>query len=199
MPLAGPIGILVFGRGLQKRARSGFYLAVGSALAESVYAYLAFWGFSKLLAAHAWIQPISRGVAALILIALGLRFASSNPAPEVISYPPEASAGHKRSFLLGVTVAALNPTLIVTWSGAVTALHSFDLVAFDSSRALPFSLGVCCGISAWFAVLLTLLARYRRRFQRATLDRTLRVLGVLLTLLGLFFAARFAMYIRSVV
>jgi threonine/homoserine/homoserine lactone efflux protein len=197
MPVAGPIGILVFGRGLQDRARSGVYLAVGSALAESVYAYLAFWGFSALLATHRWIEPISRGLAAVLLTGLGLHFAFKKSSPEVAPRPPDPAVGNTRSFLLGITITALNPTLVATWGAAVTALHSFDLIAFDSSHALPFSIGVCLGISSWFVVLMSLLRRYRARFRRSTLDRTLRIMGVLLTLLGLFFALRFVMYFRS--
>lgn len=197
MPVAGPIGILVFGRGLQNRARSAIYLALGSALAESVYAYLAFWGFSALLAVHAWIEPISRGLAALLLTGLGLHFILKRPEPEAAQQTPDPTFGNKRSFFLGITITALNPTLMVTWGGAVTMLHSLDVVAFDPRRALPFSIGVCVGISVWFAVLLTLLARFRERFRRSTLERVVRIMGVLLTLLGLFFAVRFALYFRS--
>jgi threonine/homoserine/homoserine lactone efflux protein len=194
MPVAGPISILVFGRGLQDRARSAIYLACGSALAESVYAYLAFWGFSALLAIHPWIEPISRGLAALLLTGLGLHFALKRPEPEKPRGEPIPTVGNKRSFFLGITITALNPTLMVTWGGAVTMLHSLDIVTFNAGRALPFSIGVCLGITVWFAVLLTLLARFRERFRRTTLERVVRIMGVLLTLLGLFFGVRFAMY-----
>jgi threonine/homoserine/homoserine lactone efflux protein len=197
MPVAGPISILVFGRGLQDRIRSGVYLALGGALAESVYAYLAFWGFSELLTVHPWVQPISRGVAAVLLIGLGLHFMlkrSRGDAPEV---PPDPAVGNKRSFFLGFTITALNPTLIATWGAAVAAVHSWELVSFDSNRALPFSIGVCLGISAWFVILLWLLRRFRGRFRRSTLDMMIRVMGVALAILGLVFAWRFAVYVRD--
>jgi threonine/homoserine/homoserine lactone efflux protein len=197
MPVAGPISILVFGRGLQDRIRSGVYLALGGALAESVYAYLAFWGFSELLTVHPWVQPISRGVAAVLLIGLGLHFMlkrNRGDAPEV---PPDPGVGNKRSFFLGFTITALNPTLIATWGAAVAAVHSWELVSFDSNRALPFSVGVCLGISAWFVILLWLLRRFRGRFQRSTLDMMIRVMGVALAVLGLVFAWRFAVYVRD--
>ena len=197
MPVAGPVGILLFSRGLQDRMRSGVYLAIGSALAESVYAYLAFWGFSELLTSLAWIEPISRGVAAVLLTAIGLRLLLKREDAEAPAVKPDPQVGNKRSFLLGVTITALNPTLIATWGAAVAALHSFDLVVFGAERALPFSLGVCLGISGWCVMLLWLLRRYRDRFSRVTLVRTLRVMGGLLTVLGLFFAWRFAMYLSE--
>jgi threonine/homoserine/homoserine lactone efflux protein len=196
MPVAGPIAILVFGRGLQNRPRSGVYLAAGSAVAESVYAYLAFWGFSALLSQYPWIEHVSRALAAVILTALGLRFAFARPQGESEPEQPLPS-GNKRSFLLGITITTLNPTLMVTWGMAVTALHSFDLVSFDANRALPFSIGVWLGICAWFTVLLLLLARFKHRFQRSTLERMVRVMGGVLTLLGLVFAVRFFMYLHA--
>jgi threonine/homoserine/homoserine lactone efflux protein len=198
MPVAGPVAILVFGRGLQNRARSGVYLAAGSAVAESVYAFLAFWGFSALLKQYPWIEPVSRALAAVILTALGLRFALARQQPEAApDQQAQNGGGHKRSFLLGITITTLNPTLMVTWGMAVTALHSLDLVSFDAKRALPFSIGVWLGICGWFTVLLVLLARFKHRFKRSTLDAAVRVMGGLLTLLGLVFAVRFFMYLHA--
>jgi threonine/homoserine/homoserine lactone efflux protein len=197
MPVAGPVAILVFGRGLQNRARSGVYLAAGSAVAESVYAYLAFWGFSALLKQYPWIEPVSRALAAVILTALGLRFALARQQPERATEQPLPNVGNKRSFLLGITITTLNPTLMVTWGMAVTTLHSFDLVSFDAKRALPFSIGVWLGICGWFTVLLLLLARFKDRFHRSTLDRAVRAMGGLLTMLGLVFAVRFFMYLHA--
>ncbi len=193
VPVAGPVSILVFSRGLEDRARSAMFLSLGAALVESAYAFLAFWGFAALLAAHPWIEPISRGMAAALLIGLGLGFALQRREPAAVDAPAPAD-GSTRGFLLGVTITALNPTLIVTWGGAVTMLHSSDLLAFDGGRALPFAVGVCLGIFAWFTALLALLARFRRRFDRASLDRVVRIMGVLLVLFGLYFAVRFALY-----
>ena len=49
MPMAGPIWALVFERALRGRMREGLYVAIGGAVAEAVYAALAFWGFAALL------------------------------------------------------------------------------------------------------------------------------------------------------
>jgi threonine/homoserine/homoserine lactone efflux protein len=197
MPVLGPVSLLVFERGLKDRVRSGVYLALGSALAESVYAYLAFWGFSELLDVHSWVEHVSRGLAAVLLTALGLRFAFKGTGEEAAALKPDPHIGNKRSFLLGLTITALNPTLIATWGAGVTALHSTDLIAFDSHGALPFSIGVCLGISAWFVILLLLLSRFRGRFRRSTLDVVIRAMGALLTVLGLFFAYRFMSYLQG--
>jgi len=184
--------------GLQDGSRSAIYLAAGSALAESVYAYFAFWGFGALLAMNPWLEPITRGAAAVILIALGLHYAlKRNKDAAADSSVPASHGGAKRNFLLGVTITALNPTLMATWGAAVTTVHSLDLVSFQSSRALPFSIGVFAGITGWFVVLLWLLTRFKGRFERSTLERAVRAMGWLLTALGLFFAVRFFTYVHA--
>lgn len=193
MPVAGPIAVLVFGRGLEGRLRSGVYLAVGAAIAESVYAYFAYWGFSSLLSHHGWIEPVTRTVAAVLLIGLGLHFTfgrkkSQDVDPGLVEQ--KKNAGNKRSFLLGFTITALNPALIATWSAAVTTLHSFDAVDFAPEHALPFSVGVLFGIAVWFSILLVILGRFRGRFQRTTLDKMVRAMGVFLILLGLYFGLK---------
>ena len=191
MPIAGPIAILVFGRGLEDRSRSGLYLAAGAAIAESVYAYLAFWGFSAFLTRYAWIEPVSRVSAAVILTGLGIHLARKPSQSEGSYTPPDPNVGNKRSFFLGFTITLLNPTLIATWTAAVTTVYSLHVVHFDAGGALPFSIGACIGITSWFATLLSLLGRFRSRFSRGALDRVLRVMGYALIAVGLTIAGRF--------
>lgn len=197
MPIAGPIAILVFGRGLENRARSGIHVAAGAAVAESAYAYLAFWGFSSLVVQYSWLEPVSRAAGALILTGLGLHFVRRRSSPEVGFRPVDPSVGNKRSFLLGFTITALNPTLMATYTAAVTTVYSMGIVSIDARGALPFAVGTAFGITIWFAVLLVLLARFRARFTPTTLDAVIRVMGLGLILLGLFFAYRFATYVAA--
>ncbi len=191
MPIAGPIAILVFGRGLENRGRSGLFLAGGAAIAESSYAYLAFWGFSAFLTRYPWVEPVSRVSAAVILTGLGIHLTSKGKKPEAETRVPDPNVGQKRSFFLGFTITALNPTLIATWTAAVTTVYSLHVVSFDAGDALPFSIGAFLGITGWFATLLWLLARFHARFSRAALDRVIRFMGYLLIAAGLTIAVRF--------
>jgi threonine/homoserine/homoserine lactone efflux protein len=191
MPIAGPIAALVFSRGLENRARSALYLAAGAAIAEAGYAYLAFWGFSSFLAQYGWIEPVSRAAAALILMGLGMHFVRKGAAGFGASHDRDPSVGNKRSFMLGFTVTALNPTLIATWTGAVTFLYSLDVVKFDGAAAWPFSLGAFAGIVSWFALLLWLLSHFRARFSERAHARLMRGTGWFLVALGALFAVRF--------
>jgi len=183
MPVAGPIAVLVFGRGLENRAQNGLFLALGAAIAESVYAYLAFWGFAAFLTSYPWIEKSARFAASVVLIALGVHFYRKRQG--AAEAPPPAGVGNKRSFFLGFTITALNPTLIATWTFTVTTVYSFGLVNFDAGNALPFSFGAFSGIVAWFATLLYLMNRFRASFPRAALNRVLNVMGIVLIVVGL--------------
>ena len=57
MPVAGPISVLVLHLGLAREGRRAFHLALGGALAEGIYALLAFWGLSAILAGHPLLLP----------------------------------------------------------------------------------------------------------------------------------------------
>lgn len=184
MPVAGPIALLVLGRGLENRPRNGLSIALGAAIAESVYAYLAFWGFGAVLARYRWIEKASRFGAAVVLVALGVHFYRRRRQISAPSSKPQSS-GNKRNFLLGFAITLLNPTLIATWTFTVTTVYSLGLVRFDAANALPFSLGAFSGIVSWFATLLYLLRRFRSSFPRFSLQRLLHVVGIVLIVLGL--------------
>src|SRR5271163_2627129 len=74
LPLAGPIALLVVSNGASGRDKEALRIALGAAVAEGIYAFLAFWGFATFLARYALVLPISHGVAAVILCGLGARF-----------------------------------------------------------------------------------------------------------------------------
>lgn len=193
IPVAGPISALVFSRGLQGRYRSGVFIAAGGGVAEAAYAFLAFWGFSAYLTRYAFIVPTSRALAAIILTGLGISFIRSRNMQES-NRTARADTGWA-SFALGLTITALNPTLIATWTAAVTTLYSTQLLSFSTGQAVPFASGTMVGIAGWFLVLLWLLRTYKGRFTVATLHKIVRAVGVLLVGTALWFFVRFVQYL----
>ena len=158
-----------------------------------IYAFLAFWGFSTLLARHASVVPISRGVAAVVLIGLGVAFLRRR---QTAAEPrPESRRALGGSFFLGFSITALNPTLIATWSAAATTLFSTGLVRFTPGLAPLFAGAASVGIVAWFAVLLWLIRHYRERFRPQILAGVLRVMGVFLIAVGLCFGGMLVHYL----
>lgn len=194
MPLAGPVAVLVVSQGVRRQYRHAFRIAVGAAVAESMYALVAFIGFSAFIGRHSLFIPISRGVAAVILISLGVRFAlwkdaDSEPGPA--REKPGAS-----SFLLGFSITALNPTLLATWGAATAALFGSGIGAFTSWMAAPFALAAGIGIVSWFAVVLTLLRRFGEHFPQRAMTWIVRAMGVMLVCIGTWFVVRLVSAIR---
>lgn len=193
MPVAGPIAALVFARGAEGRFRSGGFITVGAALGESLYVFGVFYGFSEVLTRYAWIVPVSRAAAAVILTVLGIVFVRGQQSASEARDPGADRAWP--SFLLGFTLTALNPTLLATWTAAVTTLYSAQVLTFSAVNALPFAVGACAGIAGWFFTLLWLIRRFRQRLTMKTLGRVVQVVGVVLLLLGAWFLVRFVQYL----
>ena len=193
IPVAGPISALVVTRGIQGRFRAGAFIALGAGLAEAMYAFLAFWGFSTFLSDYPLIEPISRAAAAVILFGLGISFVRTKTMEAKTEEKPRESA--IGSFVLGTMLCLLNPTLIATWGATVTMLYSSKLVDFSSAQAAPFAAGACVGIAGWFLTLLWIIRRYKGRFTTAALTRVVRIVGVVLLLIATWFAINFVRYL----
>lgn len=195
IPVAGPISALVIARGIQGRFKAGAFIALGGGTVEAIYCFLAFWGFSQFLEDHPIIEPISRGVSALVLLILGIVFIRKKHEDG----PTEATSRRLRdskrsSFFLGAWVCAINPTVIAGWSAVVTTVYSSGAVEFTSRQALPFAIGVALGITSWFWGLLAVIRRNRERFSGNTLTKVLNAVGMLLVVLACWFAYRFVDY-----
>jgi threonine/homoserine/homoserine lactone efflux protein len=179
MPLAGPIAILAVSRATQKKYGDAARIGVGAAAAEGIYAGLAFWGYTTFLARHAIVVPISHGATAIVLVAVGIRFMVWTPAQGT-----KESANHAGTTLLGFSVSAINPTLLLTWSAAVAFLYSKGLTEPPALYAVPFGLSAAAGIGAWFLALSALLKRYGGKLPAVALTWTVRGMGLLLAVLG---------------
>jgi threonine/homoserine/homoserine lactone efflux protein len=177
MPLTGPIAVMVFSACLEGRYGVALRMGLGAALAEAGYAAVAFWGFTRFFAEHPAVLPVSKGLSALLLTALGVYFARWSPQDEAAGRSPGRDA---RGFLLGFSVSALNPTLLATWSAAVAFLYARQLVHFTPLGALPFGAAAGAGVAGWEAAMVGLLRRYTHRFPRRAMTWTVRGMGVLL-------------------
>lgn len=184
IPLAGPIALLVFSLVIDGRHRRAIGVGVGGAVAEGIYAFLAYWGLSAFLGAHPVLVPISRGITALVLAGIGIALLRRRPA----AAPPLRRSWPGAGFAVGFAITALNPTLIATYSAAVATLFSAGLVSMARSEALPFAATVTAGVALWFAVVVLAGRRHSHRFRRETLNGAVRAMGAFAVLLGVAFA-----------
>jgi threonine/homoserine/homoserine lactone efflux protein len=191
MPVAGPIAVLVVARSLQDRVREAILIGVGAAIPEAAYAFLAYWGFASFLADTPLLVPISRAVGALILIFLSFALVRYRPPSDPDLAPVPVSRGGAGSFFLGFTIAALNPTLIVTWAAVLSLVASLDLLEMEPALALPFSAAAAVGMAAWCVLMAGAIARFRERLSQDMLVRVHRGMAVLVFGLAVVFVVAF--------
>jgi len=180
MPVAGPIAMLVLRLGLNQDARHARFVAIGGAVAEGIYSLAAFWGLSTALDRYPRVLPASRVVGAVLCLVLGIILLLHKPKPGPPPGQPERRKGTKRSLLGGFLLTALNPTLLVTWTAALAALHATGLVTLSPERAVPFALAVFLGIVCWFSTLLWLVRRFRGRWSPASVEWFIKGMGAVL-------------------
>jgi threonine/homoserine/homoserine lactone efflux protein len=179
MPLAGPISVMVVARAAQKQFGEALRVGLGASAAEAMYAGIAFFGFTTILEHHPVLVPISHGVTAVVLLALGVWFVFWKPKEK-----EDKEKNRAGTVLVGFTVSALNPTLLVTWTGAVAFLFSKGLGEVSAWAAIPFGACAGVGVASWFAVLVALLRKYGSKMSRSVLTWAVRTLGVALVGLG---------------
>ncbi|MDP8998993.1 MAG: LysE family transporter [Myxococcota bacterium] len=180
MPLAGPISVMVVSRAARREFGDAWRIGVGAAVAEGIYAAVAFWGFATFLARHAIVVPISHGVTALVLVVLGVRFVLFASREQ-----PKSEENKAGSALLGFSISVLNPTLLASWSAIVAFLYSKGLRELPSAYAIPFGLCAAAGVGAWFVLLVGALRKYEGTLPRLGLTMIVRFLGIVLLVLGL--------------
>jgi len=184
MPIAGPIAVLILHKGLRAKHDEGMSIAYGAAIPETMYCAMALFGFDILFARYPAIESASKVLGGMILLVLGILFMYIRPQAESSrqhTVKPERKAA---PFFIGFSIAALNPTLIVTWSGAVAVLYSMA-GRLEGYEKVMFPLGAGIGKLLWFAVLLFLVKRYRAHFSQVAINRTIGLLGGAIALFGL--------------
>jgi threonine/homoserine/homoserine lactone efflux protein len=189
IPVAGPTAVVVVESALANRPRRGMAIAAGAAIAESLYALVAFWGLAAVLARYPMLRPVSRVVAGVILSLVGAYLAFRKPRLAARSERSEPKR-HGHEILFGFSITALNPTLAVTWTVAVAALHSALGEWLTGSDAIPFALGAGIGIVGWFWLLLKIVCHFRMALAPETVNKIIRGTGSILIVAGLIMAAR---------
>jgi threonine/homoserine/homoserine lactone efflux protein len=191
IPIAGPIAVIVLSKGLEHRNRAGLFIAMGAAVAEAIYAFLAFWGFSAVLSRFPKLIPATRLVGCLILIGLGIYLAVRTPkSKEAQQQKDRKGVVGVRNILLGFSMTIVNPTLLVTWTAAVGAAHSTGILELQPRNAFPFSTAVCAGIIAWFALMLAMMAKFHDKMKHEKMQKVIKVIGAILIILGSALAVR---------
>ena len=182
MPPVGPIAVLLLHRGVTGGDREARGIALGAALAETLYCGLAMDGISELMARYSIVETIARVLGVLMLLGLGVHFVRFKMEPHVETSEPVTS---RHGALLGLTVSAANPVLIITWSGSIATLLSFAHLRLDVPQRVAFVVGVFCGMFGWFHLFLWMLRRHKDRITLRAAQWSVRLAGSAMIAIGL--------------
>lgn len=190
MPIGGPVSLLVFHRGIHGRYRDGWAIGLGGAIPEGIYCALAILGVSVIRERFVFLDPVARGLGILWLFGIGLYFVlgrRKDLGANAVAKPSRANRAGQ--FCLGLTISALNPTFLLTWSATATMLYSFANLTFHIPEGLAFAASVVVGTAAWFGLLLALMRRFRNHFSLFMLQRLIRGIGMVLIAVAIVAAA----------
>jgi threonine/homoserine/homoserine lactone efflux protein len=176
----GPIALIVIRRGIAGHRLGVLSLVSGAALAEAGYAMFAYLGIDFALSRYPVQTSMLRMLAGILLIAFAAVCIMGHRLPK----PDRSSRKYAgASFLLGLSIAGLNPTFLVTWAGAVAIARGTGLIS--GIHAAPgFALGVIIGPILWFWILLKVLTRHVGDMHPDILRKIEKALPILLLILA---------------
>lgn len=192
VPIAGPLAAIALKLCLDRRFAVARSVSIGAGIAEGAYAYLAYFGVTRLLGTHSWLATASQLIAAAVLAALGIHFLRRGAGTQLHPEDGPRRGGERRGILLGLTIGGSNPTMLASWSAVVAFVRGTGLVDLQPAHAPAFGLGVALGVALWFFVIVGLAERHQARMLSGRIDRLVRVTGAVLLLLGIALAGRLA-------
>jgi len=184
MPIAGPVSIFIFQRGLSGRWRAGLGVASGAAVAEAGWCLVALLGAGQIMSRWLPAEWMAKAVGAVILLALGVFFVTRKKPVTEIDEELISSFNPWREFILGFSLVAGNLAMPLNWLGFLTIAVGYGFDPFASSP-LTFIIGVAMGIITWFAILLKLLDHFRTRVAPSRIQWFMRAMGMIMIIMAL--------------
>jgi len=180
----GPINVWVMKTKITHGRRAASSLGLAGAFMDALTVFfilsgLKFFELPKhLISTFHWL-----GV--FILIFLGLKEAlkkleSFSSMINVKSDKP----GTNNKFLLGVVLYLSNPSVLITLTGLIAFVKSFELFSMNGSHGVVFSIGTGLGVFLWFLCLIKIVDKLELKLGHKTLFNLNRLCGVVILSLG---------------
>lgn len=173
----GPIGVLCIQRTLNKGRQSGFVSGIGAATADAFYAVLAGFGVSFIIDYLIKYQTGIRITGSLILIFLGYRLITTNPAIQLRKQLRKKRKGLFGDFISTFALTISNPITIIYFIGIFAG---FNILGQQSNyfSVVALIIGVFSGALLWWFSLSTLINIFRNKFKLRKLLYINRITGI---------------------
>lgn len=179
LPL-GPLAILIIQRTANRDFRSGYYTAMGVALADTFWALLAGFSVSFLISFLRQHQMVIQIIGAAVLFLLGLYIFNSHPLQAIRKFKRKGS-NPLQCFVSAILVALSNPFIILAYI-AVFASTNLVFNVHQLFTPLAFTLGFFLGAMSWWTIITVTINRFRHHFNLRILWWFNKISGLLIML-----------------
>jgi threonine/homoserine/homoserine lactone efflux protein len=177
----GPVNVLCVSRTLRKGWRAALVSGLGAATADAFYGSIAAFSITfiiqLLIREEFWIRLIG----GILLVVVGVSYCVKRPR----SLDVEETGATKRSdFASAFLLTLMNPTTVLSFLAVLAALRVSQPEAWLLTWLLV--LGIFSGSLLWWCALITIVNRFRSRFDDRMLLWMNRVAGVAIGGFGAF-------------
>lgn len=152
----GPVNLAIFAACLQKQYKNAIYTAIGGSAPEFVFCLIALKAANYIATWKNLFTVFQIVLAVLLLVAAVLLWFNKNHTT--------AKATQKHGFMLGVTLAVLNPQLIIFWTSVITYIQVNNILQANLFQSpihlLLFSLGATFGAFTLHLILIVISKLY---------------------------------------
>ena len=141
VPVAGPISILVTSYSLKGEFHFALVTAVGAALVDFLYCFIAVFGFSQLYIMYQPLVPYTLLGGAFFMVILGYKIIHMHLKLDSNGKGDKPRLRKRGRFLTGVMVSLLNPSLFFGWLTSSFIIMSFTASLGINIGGLDTSLG----------------------------------------------------------
>lgn len=178
----GPVGVLCIQRTVSKKRLSGFISGTGAALADTIFASVAFFSLSLVQSFIEQNMTILKIVGGVCVIVMGFNILLSNPVVQ-IRRNRAGKSNLWQDFISVFLVTLANPAMILIF---VALFAAFGISS--ETLTMPTSMlmigGVLCGACSWWFLLTLAVNLIRRNFRPRHMLWMNRVSGTVIVVLG---------------
>lgn len=176
----GPISVAIIRHGIQGKRERGAKVALGAALIDVAYAFIAATASSAiirkvdhLIQVNGWLEFAFQIVCIIVLVAMGYRYFRASPEDVQHTSDDEEVKEHRAErfgattgFMLGILMAVMNlanPSFLPSLIAVAGFLHAEHWISSGVVESLGYAAGFGAGVFLWFTLLLRLVMHLRTR------------------------------------
>lgn len=191
----GPVNIMAIQHAAQRGFQQGLFIGLGSAVADTLYAFVAIFGVSAVTQFVEGQFDLIKFIGAVLLLIFGIKVLTSHP-------HLEQDSNKKRKGVLGDVTAAFfmsltNPGIVLAYVAIVGGLGDWRPQHGDHVGALMMVAGVASGATSWWVLVSGVVAHFSGRINDRWLERANHIAGIIIFGFGLVIAADLAFDVLS--